>query len=102
MLMLRKFLTRYQFSANTREPIEPPYLELQRDFLDPADFYSLLSKKGVQFYTGVPDSLLKDFCGYVTDNTAPGQHVIAANEGTAVSLAAGYHMATNKIPCVYL
>ncbi|KAM3138760.1 hypothetical protein pb186bvf_009139 [Paramecium bursaria] len=89
-------------TTKAREPLEPPYLELQRDFLDPAEFYQLLGKQGVQFYTGVPDSLLKDFCAYVADNTTSQQHVIAANEGTAVSLAAGYHLATNRIPCVYL
>lgn len=113
--MLFRRLTRYLFnSSKVRTPEEPPYLELQRDFLDPAEFFNLLSKHKVNFYTGVPDSLLKDFCAYVQvqhivlaispiqDNAEPGQHIIAANEGTAVSLAAGYHLATHRIPCVYL
>lgn len=65
--MLLRRLSSFLFSK-TREPVEPPYLELQRDFLDPADFYSLLSKHHVNFYTGVPDSLLKDFCAYVSVN----------------------------------
>lgn len=42
--MLRKLLTLARFSTHTREPIEPPYLELQRDFLDPAEFFQLLSQ----------------------------------------------------------
>lgn len=50
----------------------------------------------------MPDSLLKDFCGYITDHHPSNKHVIAANEGSAVAMAAGYHMATKKIPVVYL
>ena len=42
--------------------------ELVRDFLDPQDFYNHLNARGVDFFTGVPDSLLKPFCDYVTDN----------------------------------
>lgn len=75
---------------------------MQRDFLEPSEFFNLLSNQGVEFYSGVPDSLLKDFCAYVTDNVKPDRHIIAANEGSALSIAAGYHLATNKIPCVYL
>jgi sulfopyruvate decarboxylase TPP-binding subunit len=54
------------------------------------------------YFTGVPDSLLKDFCAYVTAKVPSDQHVIAANEGTAVALAAGHHIATKKFPLVYL
>ncbi|CAD8103075.1 unnamed protein product [Paramecium sonneborni] len=100
--MFCRQLVRRFFNAKSREPIEPPYLELQRDFLEPSEFYQELSKHGVSFYAGVPDSLLKDFCAYVQDNAPPGQHVITVNEGTAVSMAAGYYLATKKIPCVYL
>jgi len=57
---------------------------------------------GTTFFTGVPDSLLKDFCAYITDNCSKQEHVIAANEGTAMATAAGYHMATGKVPVVYL
>lgn len=90
------------FTSTKRDTEELPYLELTRDFLDPKDFYQCLSKNGVHFYTGVPDSLLKDFCGYVTDNTDPKNHIIAANEGSAVAIATGYHLATGKVPMVYL
>ena len=76
--------------------------ELIRDFLDPAEFYKSIQKIGVNFFCGVPDSLLKDFCAYVTTNSTKGSHVITANEGTAVAMAAGYHMATGKHPLVYL
>jgi phosphonopyruvate decarboxylase len=64
--------------------------------------FNILKDNGVSFFTGVPDSLLKYLCAYITDNTTDKEHIIAANEGGAVSLAAGYHLATGKIPLVYL
>ena len=55
------------------------------------------------FFTGVPDSQLKPLCNYLMDRYGIGEHhVIAANEGNAVALAAGYHLATGKTPVVYL
>ncbi|MBR4085154.1 MAG: phosphonopyruvate decarboxylase [Lachnospiraceae bacterium] len=56
------------------------------------------------FFTGVPDSQLKALCDYLfkTYGTDPKHHVIAANEGNSVALAAGYHLATRKIPVVYM
>lgn len=38
----------------------------------------------------------------MSDNTSANNHVIAANEGLALSLAVGYHLATKKIPLVYM
>jgi phosphonopyruvate decarboxylase len=53
------------------------------------------------FVTGVPDSLLRDFVAAL--DTRPGlQHVVAANEGLAVSLACGWHLATGRVPVVYM
>lgn len=66
------------------------------------DFLDALKKHGIDFFCGVPDSLLKDFCACLTENTLPQQHIIAANEGNAVGIAAGYHLATGKIAVVYL
>lgn len=57
---------------------------------------------GVNFFTGVPDSLLKNICAYITDHTGKEEHIIAANEGAAVGIAAGYYLATGKIPLVYM
>lgn len=68
----------------------------------PKFFYDSLLAQGVGFFSGVPDSLLKDFCAYITDYTQSPNHIIAANEGAAVGLAAGYHIATGKYPVVYL
>ena len=57
---------------------------------------------GVDFFTGVPDSLLNDFCLYMTNNMTAQQHVMAANEGNAIAIAAGHYMATGKLPLVYM
>lgn len=56
------------------------------------------------FFTGVPDSQLKALCNYLiyTYGVNGTNHIIAANEGNAVGLAAGYHLATNKVPVVYM
>ena len=64
-------------------------------------FVGCLKEVGIDFFTGVPDSLLKSFCAYVTD-TCGESHVIAANEGGAVGLAAGHYLATGKPALVYM
>jgi phosphonopyruvate decarboxylase len=70
--------------------------------INPEYFYNLLKENGIDFFTGVPDSLLKDICAYITDNTSKENNIIAANEGGAVALGAGYHLATGKIPLIYM
>lgn len=59
---------------------------------------------GSDFYTGVPDSQLKALCNYLMSRYGidPHHHVIAANEGNCTALAAGYHLATGKVPVVYM
>lgn len=59
---------------------------------------------GAEFYTGVPDSQLKPLCNYLMNKYGidPRHHIIAANEGNCTALAAGYHLATGKIPVVYM
>lgn len=76
--------------------------ELVRDFLDPAAFFKAIKGIGIDYFCGVPDSLLKDICAYITLNTPKENHVITPNEGNAVALAAGYHLATGKTAMVYL
>jgi phosphonopyruvate decarboxylase len=65
-------------------------------------FYDELTKRGAAFFAGVPDSLLKNFCAYLTDTVPEERHIISANEGGAIGLAAGFHLATGKIPVVYM
>lgn len=69
--------------------------------ISPAEFYNLLTENEIDFFTGVPDSLLKDFSAYLLDHDTKN-HVIASNEGAAIAIAAGYHLATGKIAAVYL
>ena len=70
--------------------------------IKPADFYKKLTSHGVEFFTGVPDSLLKEFCLCIDDSIVGDKHIIAANEGNAVALAAGYYLAQKSIPLVYM
>jgi len=69
--------------------------------IDVERFVACLGSAGVDFFAGVPDSLLKSFCAYVTDNCAD-RHVIAANEGGAVALAAGRYLAAGRPALVYM
>ena len=57
-----------------------------------------------EFYTGIPDSQLKALCNYLiaTYGIDKHHHIIAANEGNCAALAAGYHLATGKVPVVYM
>ncbi|SDZ88825.1 phosphonopyruvate decarboxylase [Selenomonas ruminantium] len=59
---------------------------------------------GADFFTGVPDSQLKALCNYLMNKYGidPKHHIIAANEGNCTALAAGYHLATGKVPVVYM
>ena len=65
---------------------------------------TLVNIIGSDFYTGVPDSQLKALCNYLMDRWGidPAHHIIAANEGNCTALAAGYHLATGKVPVVYM
>lgn len=67
------------------------------------DVNLLVKELNSDFYTGVPDSQLRALCDYLIDHFGvSGQHIIAANEGNSVALAAGYYLATGRIPVVYM
>ncbi len=70
--------------------------------LSPEIFYNKLASYGIDFYAGVPDSLLKNLCAYITDHADDAHNIIAANEGGAMGLAAGHYLATGQIPVVYM
>ena len=70
--------------------------------IEPAAFFSFLQQNDIDFYTGVPDSLLKDVCAYITDYSSNEKNIVAANEGIAVAIACGYHLATGETPVVYM
>lgn len=68
--------------------------------MDVIKFCEILGK---DFYCGVPDSLLKPLCDYLSADYQEGKgHIIAANEGNCTAIAAGYHLSTGKIPVVYM
>ena len=66
------------------------------------EFFDTLRSEGVRRFCGVPDSLLKNICAYISDNTTPNEHLITANEGSAVALAVGQYIASGKPSLVYM
>ncbi|MCQ2126150.1 MAG: phosphonopyruvate decarboxylase [Bacteroidaceae bacterium] len=68
----------------------------------PEFFIETLKKYGTDFFTGVPDSLLKNFCAYIYDHVDAKHNIIAANEGAAIGLAAGHYLATGTPGVVYM
>ena len=70
--------------------------------VSPELFIKTLQNNGVNFFAGVPDSLLKNVCAYITDNVGANRHIITANEGSAVGVASGHYLATGEVPLVYM
>ena len=70
--------------------------------IHPTDFYNQLVSHNVKFFTGVPDSILKEFCLCIDDSIASDKHIITVNEGNAIALAAGYYLAEKSLPLVYM
>ena len=70
--------------------------------ITPKYFIEKLRENGIDCFAGVPDSLLKNICAYITDNCDARHNIITANEGAAVGLAAGHYLATGKPACVYM
>jgi len=70
--------------------------------IDTKRFYDLLKDAGIDFFSGVPDSLLSNLCSCIKDNTPKDKNIVAANEGNAVAMCAGYHFSTGKCGVVYM
>jgi len=70
--------------------------------INPIDFYNTLVKNEINFFTGVPDSLLKEFCLTVDDNVSNNKHIIGVNEGSSIAIGAGYYLSTGSLPLIYL
>lgn len=68
----------------------------------PEFFINTLKSYGIDFFAGVPDSLLKNICAYIADNIDSSHNIITANEGAAIGLAAGHYLATGQPACVYM
>ena len=58
----------------------------------------VLDDSKINFFSGVPDSVLKKFSNVINNKK---NHFIAVNEGSAVAMGIGYHLSTKKIPCAY-
>ena len=67
--------------------------------IEAINLINLLKKNNVNFFTGVPDSVLKEFSSKIKNDK---NHIIATNEGAAVSIGIGHYLSTQKIPCVYM
>ena len=65
-------------------------------------FIRTLDSHGLDFFTGVPDSVLSGLTSYLTESVPDDRHVIAANEGGAVALAVGHYLATGRPALVYM
>lgn len=71
--------------------------------LNPVSFFEEVRERGVEFFSGVPDSLLSGLCAAIQKSCeGTNKHIIAANEGNAVALAAGYYLSTGRPGLVYL
>ena len=68
----------------------------------PEFFIEKLRENSIDCFAGVPDSLLKNICAYITDHCDEQHNIIAANEGAAVGIAAGHYLATGQPACVYM
>ncbi len=70
--------------------------------ISPQEFLDCLSRLGINFFAGVPDSLLQELCLAITDRIEGNSHIICANEGNAVAMAAGHYLATGNPGAVYM
>jgi phosphonopyruvate decarboxylase len=70
--------------------------------ISPEIFYKGLISRGASFFAGVPDSFLAEFSSYLSDFCSKSTHIVAANEGNAIALGLGFHLATKRIPVVYM
>lgn len=70
--------------------------------IKPSFFIEKLRESGIDCFAGVPDSLLKNVCAFITDHFDSAHNIITANEGAAVGFAAGHYLATGQPACVYM
>lgn len=70
--------------------------------INPKYFYKCLINNNFDFFTGVPDSILKEFSLCVNNLSPHEKNITEANEGNAVALACGYNIASKKYGVVYM
>ena len=69
--------------------------------IDSKYFIKSLKKKGIDFFCGVPDSVLKNISN-ILENYKTSNHIVASNEGSAIAIGAGYYLSKKKIPAIYM
>ncbi len=69
--------------------------------INPDYFFKFLKKNNINFFAGVPDSVLKNTKNFFSTINNK-HHIITANEGLAVSACVGYHLSTNNLACAYM
>ena len=71
--------------------------------MEAKELVDILASYGMDFYTGIPDSQMEHFCNYLVERFGTiGRHIVPANEGNCAGIAAGYHLATGKVPVIYM
>ena len=71
--------------------------------MEAKDFVDILASRGLEFYTGIPDSHMEQLCNYLVERFGTsGRNIMPANEGNCAGIAAGYHLATGKTPVIYM
>jgi phosphonopyruvate decarboxylase len=70
--------------------------------VDLQQVFEKLRDNRIEFFTGVPDSLLKELSSFIETNVNTENHIVAANEGNAIGIATGRYLATRTPACVYM
>lgn len=70
--------------------------------INSSSLLEVLARNKIRYFVGVPDSLLSNLCSKIEGSSSTVEHLIAPNEGTAVAIAIGYHLASGDTPAVYM
>ena len=70
--------------------------------INPSSLLEVLARNKIRYFVGVPDSLLSSLCSKIEGSSSGVEHMIAPNEGTAVAIAIGFHLASGDTPAVYM
>ena len=70
--------------------------------ISPAHFLDELNENEVNYFVGVPDSLMKGLNYQIANSYSSDEHLITSNEGSAVAHAIGHYVATEKLAAVYM
>jgi len=70
--------------------------------IEASDLFASIANSGIDYITGVPDSVLRPLCDLIDKDWTAGQHVVACNEGGAIGLAIGHYLSNGKPTLVYM